>query len=81
MCTDLIAVITCKPNMVDNSTADVMATTHEMLPGLSYLTIKIGRIGIKNPQNYLDPHITVSVKSEPLEICYHNYFIYCMQSY
>lgn len=35
-----------------------------MLPGLNYLTISIDKFGIKDPQYYLDPYISVSVKSE-----------------
>ncbi len=38
------------------------------LPGHTYLTITVDRIGVKDPQNYIDPFITVSVKSRNLLI-------------
>ena len=37
-----------------------------MLPGYSYLSITIEKIGLKDPQDYIDPAITVTVKSEQL---------------
>lgn len=35
----------------------------ETMPGYSYLTISIDKIGLKDPQDYIDPAITVSVKN------------------
>ena len=36
----------------------------DVLPGYSYLNITIEKIELKDPQNYADPFITVSVKSQ-----------------
>lgn len=33
-------------------------------PGHTYLTITVDRIGLKDPQTYIDPFMTISVKSE-----------------
>ena len=44
--------------------AGSLITSRDMLPGLNYLTISIDKFGIKDPQYYLDPYISVSVKSE-----------------
>lgn len=40
-----------------------------MQPGCTYVTITIDKIGLKNPHDYIDPFITVSVKSEPVAAC------------
>lgn len=47
-------------------TAGSLVSEREMLPGLSYLTIKIDKFGVKDPQNHLDPFFTISVKSKKL---------------
>ena len=36
-----------------------------MKPGHTYLTITIDKIGLKSPNAFIDPFITVSLKSEP----------------
>ena len=36
-----------------------------MKPGRTYLTITIDKIGLKDPNGFVDPFVTVSVKSEP----------------
>ncbi|XP_064403022.1 axin interactor, dorsalization-associated protein-like [Halichondria panicea] len=43
--------------------AGSLITSRDMLPGLNYLTISIDKFGIKDPQYYLDPYISVSVKN------------------
>lgn len=40
----------------------------DILPGYSYLNVTIDKIELKDSQNYIDPFITVSVKSPYLII-------------
>lgn len=44
--------------------AGTLLTRKDILPGYSYLDITIEKIELKDPQNYVDPFITVSVKSQ-----------------
>ena len=44
-----------------------------MRPGCTYVTITIDKIGLKNPHDYIDPFITVSVKSKPVAACTSRY--------
>jgi len=37
-----------------------------MKSGHTYLTITIDKIGLKDPNGFTDPFITVTVKSEPV---------------
>lgn len=46
------------------SAAGSLLKRRDVLPGYSYLDISIEKIGMKDPQTYIDPLITVSVKSE-----------------
>ena len=41
-----------------------LVTRRDVLPGYSYLNITIDKIELKDPQNYIDPFIAVSVKSK-----------------
>ncbi len=44
--------------------AGTLLKRKDVLPGYSYLDITIEKIELKDPQNYIDPFITVSVKSQ-----------------
>ena len=36
-------------------------------PGRTYLTIHVNKIGIKDPHNYIDPFIEISIKGKELQ--------------
>ena len=48
------------------SAAGSLLERRDALPGYNFLDIIIEKIGLKDPQNYIDPLITVSVKSKCL---------------
>lgn len=44
--------------------AGTLMVRKDVLPGYSYLNITIEKLELKDPQDYFDPFIAISVKSE-----------------